>query len=258
MELETQTSSRLKDHVSNNSISLYQTCKRRWKHKYLDNKPQDYSIHLDFGSALAKSVDAMRKGEVDVMGAVRVFQEHFEGKEENDKKNLQTATYLINNFNESEPFEVLKSELMVSIDLPVIHPDTGKNINYIGYVDALVKNEDGMFPLDDKTMSRDELDNEKWKKNQQLIGYIHCLKENGYDCINQFCVKGMICSGSKSIKHVVHKVTDRDIENWHSNIVSITEDMVRSYKEMKYQQNFNACFNFYHKCEFYNLCFPEE
>lgn len=136
---------------------------------------------------------------------------------------------------------------VISIQNEVFLPDPDGN--YLkGFVDFIAIWEDGKtYVFDNKTAS------EKYPKNkietsQQLAIYSEFtqIRDVGYIV--------MVKKKNKKPEEQIQVLTGKISEELMENVLDTIGNVLYNIKEEKFEQNFNECFKFYKKCQFWDYC----
>ena len=241
------------DKISHTQISEFQLCPRKWWYNKVEKviPPDPVSIHLHFGACWADALDRLRKGK-SKKEVEELFKKEFicQGHPE---KNLVNGLRMIDSFEEK--FDIVESEKFIGIDLPILHPVTGKKIIYTGRLDFMAKDEDGLFIGDDKTMKyANYINNITYEMFPQLLSYIYCLESKGMKLARKYVIQGWECSFNAHSRYKVFKVEQWHLEEWYRNTLWIINQMVDAYKKREIVQNWNSCMSFGAVCPFRLLC----
>ena len=154
-------------------------------------------------------------------------------------------------------------ETSFSFDLPIQHPDTGKNLVYCGRFDMLaLDGNDDAWVVDEKTTSQmgDKWSNQ-WLLDSQMTGYCagarELLKHHGL--VNE--IKGAIINGLairlRDYEHVRLNAYrhDWEIDRWYKQMLADVHRWRDAYVSDCHNQALDhACAQYNNPCEYSPLC----
>ena len=278
------------DFVDNTTRKAFAVCPTKAKYEFVQHlRPAgDKSIHLHFGAAFATGIEVARKwffgseplsAESAVEAGIEAAtQEYGFMDAQGTYKTLDRLVGALRYYFQTWPLdeEVIRPlnegiECAFSIPLPVLNPDTGKMLNYVGRYDMRgIDDQHRIWIVDEKTASKlGDLWDAKWDLDCQLTGYIWSVQQ-------QFR-RGELTLPPEAgpvpdIRALVRAVSILKydyghsevpmvrsawyIDRWYGQLVRDVQRMVESYKLGTWDLALheNACVQFGRKCDFNPLC----
>lgn len=167
------------EHLSYSSISLYQTCGRAWRYKYIERAPTKSSPSLVFGSAMHDAIEALAGGDAE---PTQVWQAAWE-KHTSANPDLDwgddTPEALHNNgirmLNDASVIAGIRALKLTAIEERVELQVPGVPVPVIGFIDLIT--EDGV-PGDLKTSAK-SWTQEQAQNEMQPVFYLAALNQAG-------------------------------------------------------------------------------
>lgn len=271
-------------YIDNTIRKAFATCptKARWAH-IEDLRPiGEKSIHLHFGACFAKGLELARRAffvegahEQDAISsavedALEAFGDAGEGYKTADR--LEGALYY---YFQKWPMgrDFLRPveggiECGFELPLPILHPETGKLLNYVGRYDMLGIDEQArLWVVDEKTASRlGDMWDAKWDLDCQLTGYIWSVQQQvrrgeRKHPTAELDVRAMVRAVSVLRTDYGHTEVPMVrsawyVDRWYGQLVRDVERMVESYKTGVWDLALHetACVQYGRKCDYNPLC----
>ena len=263
--------------LDNTALTDFRSCERKgyWStFRLLEPKPS--SVHLHAGAAFAHGLEAARiafyldkkSAEDAILDGIRALWTaygDFECPERENKTWLGTTYALLHYFSKwpldqdyLEPVifgESRAIEFGFAVPLNIKHPQTGDPILYTGRADMFAKYHDSYWNVDDKTTKAiGPLWAEQWALRGQFIGYTWAARQYGFD------VKGTVVRGV-SIQATMNKdaeaikpYSQHLIDCWLAATYRTIKDMIRSWEQNDFRQDFGHSCSSYGGCPNARLC----
>lgn len=267
--------------IDNTMRSIWKSCRRKFFYAHVEHlRPTDPSIHLHFGGAFARGLEAYRHAYYSLgidshltrlgiahKAATLMWGKDYSTMDDEQKSYWNLLAALDFYFTEwpierdfIEPYRTVDGEpaLEFTFAIPIPgtrHPVTGQPILYAGRFDMLADYAGNLMVEDDKTTSSLGASwIHQWKMDSQMTGYVWAARSYGYP------VMGAIIRGVSILKTkfgaavAVVSRSDEHVESWLEELINDIRDMQR-YFEMNYFQpcHCEACKS-YGGCTYADLC----
>ena len=250
-------------------VGTFKRCQRKGYLEYFEHwKPKSLSVHLHAGAAFAKGLEVAREAffvehrtvedsTALGMGALLRAYGDFECPEDSAKSANRMAGALEYYFNAwplgadgATPVEFPGGrhgiEFSFAEPLPIMHPETGEPLVYVGRMDQVVNFAGGVFVEDDKTASSLGASWPKqWDLRSQFTGYAWGCQQAGLK------TDGVLVRGVSILKtkydhmEAVSYRPQWQIDRWYSETMDFIEGMVEAWKKGKYRHDLDhACTDF--------------
>lgn len=253
--------------LDNTTVSTFAKCPRQmfWAH-ILHLKPKQESIHLHAGKAYALLCEEFRKAYYDpespthrdrdesILVALRPYFLAYGFDEEREQSeswqaSAKSAHRMLECFfamleayppatDPIKPFILPNGkpaiEQSFTLELGLLHPDTGEPILFHGRYDMLVEYAGQLFVFDDKTTSAlGPRWNDQWDMRSQFTGYVLGAKQ--YDLpVAGAIVRGhcILKTGFKFAQPITYRKQNQ-IDDWWNDLHGIVSHMIQTYKKAK-------------------------
>lgn len=273
--------------IDNTIRKAIATCPTKAKYEFIENlRPTGAkAIHLHFGAAFAVGLESARRAffergasaDAAVDSAVRdAVHVYGDADAEGTFKTADRLEGALHYYFKQWP---LDSELIVPVEggiecsfeipLPILHPDTGKNIPYVGRYDMLGLDKRGtLWVVDEKTASKlGELWDAKWDLDCQLTGYMWSVREQirrgdrALPPASVSDIRSMVRAVSVLSKGYGHTEVPMVrsvwyIDRWYNQLIRDVERFKEAYTKGTFDLALheNACVQFGRRCDFNPLC----
>jgi hypothetical protein len=265
-------------------LDLYQTCPRRYYHKYilrLTPKDKSASPSASFGLGLHAGLETIYNGD----GAEFITCEHFGPPVEGDlclycQSNGGKIRKMFQEFLRLFPVELEYKVYSQHLGLLLLVRYLEKwrsdplrdgaygvettfswplgGIPYVGRVDLLAYWDRVNYVTDHKSKSR-ITDNfvRGFKLDAKMTGYIWAISKimdvpAPSGMINTVLVANNITPNS--FARFITSRTPADIAQWQDNTMRVLDDISRDTDRNYFPMNSNACFSYNRECEYYRIC----
>lgn len=271
-------------YIDNSMRSSFISCPQKFAYSYIENLTTGrLNEHLNFGRIFALGLEKARRafysenhslsesldqGRYSILEYWAEYEPKWSWESGSTTKTLDSAIASLEKYLEVWPFdtdfiipfEVGKQqaiEFSFAIPLPVLHPETGDPILYVGRFDMLGKyrTKDLLFGVDEKTASSFGASWAKqWQLRAQFTGY--CFAATHYD----YPVVGMLIRGIKILKGSIDTtqvITYREawkIDRWLHQLCLDIERMIEQWKSGRWAVALDTACSQYSGCPFLPLC----
>lgn len=270
--------------VTNSMASDYLRCPYLWWQKYiLRIGPQEQSIHLAAGGAIAAGLadarkafyqDGVEREQAEFLGFKRIMREwsyHDFGEDgPRPNKSLGQAVNAYYDYHDKFPMDTTDIkpvlygptpaiEFSFSIPTPILHPQSGEPILFEGTLDMIagMEDTDKAVLVDEKTC---QFVSDSWLKafalRSQFIGYTYAAQHFKWP-IHGVLVRGIVMKRAGGIEFVspFYQYDKHMITEWWLTFSSVIQDMVDTYKQLRYPRKAlgDACSAFA-GCAFQDRC----
>lgn len=269
--------------ISSTLLESWNTCNTKGYREFLQHLSRgrdSKSVHLVAGASYARGLEVARRcffeqGESSeysqALGEEALVEEYgdfvpYSG--DKDKKSLQNVINLYREYFETFPLEsdafvpaTLEDEEAAieypfAIELPILHPDLGIPLRFVGRFDMLVEFDGKLYGLDDKTKSGYPSQKQKesdlaaqylvsagrgkgavepaWATRGQFSGYSWAMKQLGVDLEGFIIREAWFMSGSSWLhRQVFTPRREKQIEAWGEQMIRQVEKLVEDYKKIQ-------------------------
>ncbi len=266
--------------VIDNSIrKAFVECPTRMMHRYVENlAPLQPSVDLHFGACFAKGVEEARRAfyernianpipsiECGIKAAMQAYGDFVVPS--TSYKTKARLTGALRYYFEQWPLDLYAIapaeggiERSFAISIPLLHPDTGNQLQYAGCYDMLGTDDNGrLYIVDEKTASR--LGNNwhlQWDMDSQMTGYIWAtqqLPENkGKEVLAQIRAVSILKSDYGHAEVNISR-TPWMLDRWYKQLLKDIQRMIVSYKSGEWDMALgSACTAYNRVCEYAPLC----
>lgn len=269
--------------LSNTDLAVYKKCPRRfWLgvcRRLIPDRPKSPS--LVFGGAYAAGMEAARRAfwidkatfkDAKARARQAVIAEWGEEPVEGNKREktrdscIQAVECYLNAFPlDKSPYKPVEDDKMgigiecdFSIPLPL--KVDGREVQYVGRLDMLIK-QDGYYKIiDDKTTSRLTGDwGSKFQLSPQQIGYAWAIRKLGYD-LRQVLIRGVCVYKSQPMRTMDYPISISPFltQEWENATTSLIKRIISDWNQKDFQPYHGACSDLTGKCPFYEHCLVGE
>lgn len=143
--------------------------------------------------------------------------------------------------------------------LPIMHPETGDPILYVGRLDMLMNFAGGIFMEDDKTTSQlGATWSRQWDLRSQFTGYAWGCKQSGIE-VDGAVVRGVSILKTKyDTQQAVSYRPQWQIDRWYNETLVWIQRALNAYKHDIYLHNLDHSCAEYGGCAFRQCCSSED
>lgn len=264
-------------------VSTARSCQRKVElEHFLHYKPKGKSVHLVAGAAYASAWEHARKAfweggkspaDSAALGLEALVKSYgdFECPPDSAKsleRTMGAFEFALEVFplgqDGTEPILLPGGkrgiEFSFSHPLPILHPETGDPLLYVGRMDQIVNYSNaGIFIEDDKTTSQLGASwPRQWPLRSQFTGYAWGCREAGIK------VEGVLVRGLSILKTKYDKaeaLTYRppwQIERWYAQLLRDVTRLVKAWEENYYDYNLDHACSEYGGCLFQQVCLAQD
>lgn len=265
-------------YIDNSMRKAFSECPTRFMHRYCENlvvvQP---NVDLHFGACFAKgleearkyfwvtfpgcdTVDAIQAGINEAVIAWGTFQSPMLSNKTKDRL-IRAILYYFDQWMLGEDgLTPVKDgiESSFEIELPIMHPETGFPLLYVGKRDMLATDVNGRYyVVDEKTTSKlGEAWYSKWDLDAQTTGYIWSVKQEKSDVEVMAQIRGIsILRNDYGHAEVPIVKSNWQLEQWHEQLLHDVERMIRCWKAQWFDQALNdQCTAYGRACDYKKLC----
>jgi hypothetical protein len=238
------------------------------------------SIHLHFGAAFAKGLEAMRRSfyleganQQNALGAGITAATVAWGDYEDNHPTKHYASLIgaLEAYVAQYPLATdhvkpmltadgdLGTEFSFALPLPINHPQSGEPLLYSGRFDMLARMGNEAYIEDDKTASQlGPSWGQQWRLRAQFTGYVWGASEFGYN------IQGAIVRGISILKRgfghaeVIEQRPLWMIKRWHEQLLRDVNRMIRAWDSGEWDLNLDSSCASYGGCQYQDLCAVED
>lgn len=263
--------------IDNSMRKAFSECPTRFMWRYCENLvPLELSVDLHFGACFAKgleearkyfwvtfpgcdAVDAIQAGIDEAVIAWGTFQSPVLSNKTQSRL-VGALRYYFEQWSLGEDgLMPVKDgiESSFTVELPIMHPETGFPLLYVGKRDMLATNATGRYyVVDEKTTGKlGESWYSQWDLDSQMSGYIWATKQEfDAEVIGQ--IRGMsILKNDYGHAEVSIIRSNWQLEQWHEQLLHDVERMIRCWKAQWFDQALNGqCTAYGRACDYKKLC----
>ena len=265
--------------IDSTMLNAFRQCETLWFYEHCLHKRSGRSIHLVFGGAIAAALESYRlircndgtHEDALTAGVITAIEEYgdFESYDPKDAKTWLRCIELLIYFTEeayiweADEYEVYKKMVEFTFAIPMheslVHPLSGEPIMFGGRCDWIARNKSTgtIWVADEKTTKTTLHSNyytAGWPMRGQFLGYAWAAGQHGIK------VEGAMVRGLQVIKTKFdHHDTEILIpkykqDRWFEDALLTVNDMIESFKEQTFKQNWGESFNSFGGCGFMDTC----
>lgn len=270
--------------IDSSMRSAFVACPESWRRRYLEGLTRPgTNIHLHFGGAFAKAMEAFRNHFYDPLrempptieealgvafsAAIKFWGDHDpsgNGTNKSLERLMGAIEAFVHHHNPTMDWVrpaidgagKLCTEFSGAIPLPINNPSTGKPLLYSGKFDQIVQTSSGaLMGEDDKTTTQlGDLWTRQWRLRGQFTGYIWLAREFGYN-LEGFVVRGIsILKRDYGFAEVIEQRTPAMIGRWYDQLLRDVRRMIECWQSNIWDQAFDSACGSYGGCQFQDLC----
>lgn len=278
--------------IDSTILAAFNACPAKWFRQYCQHLNGPESTDLIAGRALARGFEVARKAyynqevpshweavEKGAEALAETYGDHvpFKGNKTLDQMQTAFESYFAEypmTTDQSQPARLANGQYAIEYsfahDIGFQHPELGGPLIFVGRADMLAEFAGGLYVQDEKTTSMITASwAEQWETRGQFTAYCWGLQKDGIP------VKGALIRGigiqKTKITHIetVSHRSQFEIEAWEKMMRSSVSRMLQMYHEYRalkgtdfnvpvnhvFTPAFNeACYQYFHKCQFTDLC----
>jgi len=223
--------------VSYSKVTSYKSCPKKYKLSYIDKLPRAPSIYADFGNFCHEILEKFHSNfmaappsatEMKVL-MVKLFNEKIKEYEKKLSKEQIDEGYEIMKLYLKQILDNTKNNSfpnIVAVERKIWEP-MNNELNFIGYIDRLQKDEDGIFHVMDYKTTK----NKKYLKDRtqlMLYAYFTYLKNPKVDKIRSSFIL---------LRHKMGLLTE---EHSIAELIDTKDNFIKSWQEIKEEKLFRA------------------
>lgn len=270
-------------HVFDSSmLAALKSCEKKFSNEYIQHyKPKDQSVHLHAGASFAKGLEVARESfyvqhhdsESSIalgLAALLASYGDFDCPEDSAKSASRMAgayEFYFENYplrqNEEAPITLPGGkrgiEFSFAHPLPILHPETGDPILYVGRLDMLMDFAGGVFMEDDKTTSQlGATWSRQWDLRAQFTGYAWGCEQSGIH-VDGAVIRGVSILKTKyDTQQAVSYRPEWQISRWYDEMLTWIERAKSAYASGRYLHNLDHACAEYGGCSFRQACSSED
>jgi hypothetical protein len=265
--------------VDSSMLAAFKSCPQLFRKIYVEQwkSKEGANVHLTAGGAFAHGLEVARRSfyelnmpaEVaEANGLAALLQRYgsFQCPPDSAKSAERTAGALEFYFDayplsNAAGYPILmpggKRAIEVSFahPLPIMHPETGLPILYVGRGDQIIQYAGGNYIEDDKTTSSlGATWSRQWDMRGQFISYTWGFREQGFD------VRGVLVRGVSILKtkydtqEAICNFSTFEVDRWYTELLEWLEDMKRCWALGRWRYNLDHACTEYGGCGFKTVC----
>jgi len=265
--------------VDSSMLAAFKSCPQLFRKIYVEQwkSKEGANVHLTAGGAFAHGLEVARRSfyelnmpaEVaEANGLAALLQRYgsFQCPPDSAKSAERTAGALEFYFDayplsNAAGYPILmpggKRAIEVSFahPLPIMHPETGLPILYVGRGDQIIQYAGGNYIEDDKTTSSlGATWSRQWDMRGQFISYTWGFREQGFD------VRGVLVRGVSILKtkydtqEAICNFSEFEVNRWYQELLEWLGDMIACWKAGRWRYNLDHACTEYGGCGFKTVC----
>lgn len=266
--------------LDNTMVSAWRDCAKKfwWRHVRLQARSET-SIHLISGGAYARGLEVTRKAyfnegfplhEALAHGAAALYYAygHVDPIPKYAGKSAHNLVGALSYYFETWPIEAgivpwkdeagkRAIEWNFAVTIPdVVHPQTGKPIQYCGRFDMVGLHTNGMIMgEDDKTTSQlGQSWYDRWRLSNQILGYCWGAREHGINLAG-FNIRGVsLLKIQYGNAEAIIMVNPWQIDRFVVNLVDTVKGMIHDWKRNVWRFDFGHACSAFGGCDYLPLC----
>jgi|SRR6185312_2427028 len=272
--------------IDSSMRSAFVACPEQWRRRYLEGWTRPgRSIHLHFGGAFAKGMEAFRNHFYRESGTIGSIDDSLSfaiecaisawgdtdpsgnGTNKSLDRLIGALESFVSHYNPitdyAQPHRSadgrLCTEFGFAVPLPIANPSTGEPLLYSGRFDQIVSAHGALMGEDDKTTTQLGASwGNQWRLRAQFTGYVWGARAFGYP-LQGFIVRGIsILKGGYGHAEVIEQRPDHMIADWHQNLLIDVHRMIACWETNTWPKALDAACSAYGGCQFQDLCVARE
>lgn len=263
--------------IDSTILASFRSCPRKMMMQYMQHwKPRSESVHLVAGKAFASGLEAarrayyqegdslesaMQKGHLALLREYGTFQ-----CPEGSPKTLERMSGALQFYFERYPLDTDHAkpanisgrsgiEFSFAEQLPIMHPQTGQPLLYVGRADMIVDFCGALYLEDDKTTTQLGASwSRQWELRSQFQGYTWAARRAGIP------IAGTIVRGISILKtkydtlEAIPQYSTWEIERWEKQMLRDVQRMIACWQDGYFDFSLDNACSEYGGCIFQSTC----
>jgi hypothetical protein len=263
-------------------IASFKSCPTLFNNQYIEQwKGKEVSVHLHAGASFARGLEVAREAffvqklsSEDAIGeGLKALLKHygdFECPSDSAKSAERTAgafEFYFANYpltqSDSVPITLPGGrhaiEFSFAEPLPILHPETGDPLLYVGRMDAVIEYAGGTYICDEKTTTQLGASwSRQWDLRAQFTGYAWGCGKAGIR-VDGAIVRGVSILKTKyDTQQAISYRPEWQIERWYEELLEWIEDIKLCYEKGKWRHNLDHSCAEYGGCQFRQACCSQD